>query len=46
MPIKEEFILNHFQNKWNLILNVEKNDVNNSFDNFLLHMNELLDNYA
>ena len=28
------------------ILNVEKNDINHSFDNFLMNMNRLLDKHA
>ena len=43
---KEEFILDYFEKDWDLILNVEKNDVNHSFDNFLLNMNGLLDKHA
>ena len=43
---KEEFILDYFEKDWNLILNVEKNDVNHSFDNFLFNMNGLLDKHA
>ena len=43
---KEEFILDYFEKDWDLILNVEKNDVNHSFDNFLLNMNGLLGKYA
>ena len=43
---KEEFILDCFEKYWNLIPNVEKNDVNHFFDNFLLNINGLLDNNA
>ena len=43
---KEEFILDYFEKNWNLILNVAKNDVNHSFDNFLLNMNGLVDKLA
>ena len=43
---KEEFILDYFERDWDLILNVEKNDVNHSFDNFLLNMNGLLEKHA
>ena len=43
---KDEFILEYFEKDWDLILNVEKNDVNHSFDNFLLNMNGLLDKHA
>ena len=43
---KEELILDYFEKDWDLILNVEKNDVNHSFDNFLLNMNGLLGKYA
>ena len=35
--------MDYFEKDWDLILNVEKNDVNYSFDNFLLNMNGLLD---
>ena len=38
---KEEFTLDYFEKDWDLILNVEQNDVNHSFDNFLLNMNRL-----
>ena len=38
--------MNYFEKEWDLILNVEKNDVNHSFDNFLLNMNGLLDKHA
>ena len=43
---KEEFILDYFENDWDLILNVDKNDVIYSFDNFLLNLNNLLDKNA
>ena len=43
---KEEFILDCFEKDWDLILNVEKNDVNHSFDNFLLNINGMLDKHA
>ena len=46
MSMKEEFILDCFEKDWDLILAVEKNDVNHSFDNFLLNMNGLLENYV
>ena len=39
-------LLNCFEKDWDLILNVEKNDVNHPFDNFLLNMNGLLDKHA
>ena len=42
---KEEFILDYFEKDWDLILNVEKN-VNHSFDNFLLNLNEVFDKHA
>ena len=35
-----------FEKDWDLILNVEKNDVNHSFDNLLLNMNGLIDKHA
>ena len=38
--------MDYFEKNWGLILNVEKNDVNHSFDNFLLNMNGLLDKHA
>ena len=38
--------MNHFEKDWDLILNVEKNDVNHYFDNYFLNMNELLDKHA
>ena len=40
---KEKFILDYFEKGWSLILNIEKNYVNHSFDNFLLNINRLLD---
>ena len=43
---KKEFIPDYFEKDWYLILNVEKNDVNHSFDNFLLNMNGFLDKHA
>ena len=43
---KEELILDYFEKDWDLILNVEKNDVNHSFDNFLLNINGMLDKHA
>ena len=43
---KEEFILDYFEKDWNPILNVGKNDVNYSCENFLLNMNELLGKHA
>ena len=43
---KEEFILDYFEKDWDLTLNVEKNDVNHSFDKFFLNMNRLLDKHA
>ena len=39
-------MLDYFDKDWDRILNVEKNDVNHSFDNFLLNMNELLRKHA
>ena len=38
--------MDYFEKDWDLILNVEKNDVNHSFDNFLSNMNGLLDKHA
>ena len=43
---KEKFTLDYFKKDWNLILNVEKNHDNHSFDNFLLSINELLNKYT
>ena len=43
---KEEFILDYFQKGWDLIFNVEKKNINHSFDNFLLNMNGPLDKHA
>ena len=43
---KEEFTLDYFEKDWDRILNVEKNGVNHSFDNFLSNMNGLLDKHA
>ena len=43
---KEEFILDYFEKDRDIILDVEKNDVKHSFDNFLLNMDELLDKQA
>ena len=40
---KELFILDYFEKDWDLILDVQKNYVNHSFDNFLLNMNKFLD---
>ena len=39
----KEFISHYFEKDWDLILNDEKNYVNNSLDNFILNMNEPLD---
>ena len=39
-------LLEYFEKDWDLTLNVEKNDVNDSFDNFLLNMNGMLDKHA
>ena len=39
-------LLDCFEKDCDLILNVVKNYVNHSFDNFLLNMNGLLDKYA
>ena len=39
-------LLDCFEKDCDLILNVVKNDVNHSFDNFLLNMNGLLYKYA
>ena len=39
-------LLDCFEKDCDLILNVVKNDVNHSFDNFLLNMNGLLYIYA
>ena len=39
-------LLDCFEKDCDLILNVLKNDVNHSFDNFLLNMNGLLYKYA
>ena len=38
--------MDYFEKDWNLILNVEKNDINHSFDNFILNMNGLLDKHV
>ena len=40
-------LLEYYEKDWDLILNVEKkNDVNHSFDNFLLNMNRLFDKHT
>ena len=38
--------MDYFEKDWDVILNAEKNDVNHSFDNFLLKINGLLDKHA
>ena len=38
--------MDYLQKEWDFILNVERNDVNHSFDNFILNMNGLLDKHA
>ena len=38
-------LLDYFEKDWDLI-NVEKNDFNHSFDNFLSNMNGLLEKHA
>ena len=39
-------MLDYFEKEWDLIVSVEKNDINHFFNNFLLNMNELLDKNA
>ena len=39
-------LLDYFKKDWDPILNVENNDANHSFDNFLLNMNGLLDKHT
>ena len=39
-------LLVYFEKDWHLILNVEKHDVNYSFEDFVLIMNRLLDKHA
>ena len=43
---KEQFVLDYFEKDWDSILNLNNNNVNLSFDNFLKHMNDLLDKHA
>ena len=38
--------MDYFEKYCDLVLNVEKNDVNHSFDNFHLNINGLLDKHA
>ena len=46
ISIKKSLYWTILKKDWDLILNVEKNDVNHFFDNFLLNMNGLLDKHA
>ena len=39
-------LLVYVEKDWHLILNVEKHDVNYSFEDFVLNMNRLLDKHA
>ena len=46
VSIKKGLYWTILKKDWDFILNVEKNDVNHFFDNFLLNMNEMLDKHT
>ena len=43
---KENFVLDYFEKNWNSILDLQENDVDNSFQNFLDEINDLLSKHA